>query len=248
VSEVQTNPARWASDPSGRHEYRYWNGAAWTDFVADHSVQGVDPVSGLSSVGTSPTFAPVAARGEPQFAAHRTDPTAVMGRRYLAFFIDVLISLAAFAIIFFPLATRRTVDQTLQLPGCHRSFVNSNEIRCDGRTVFVINDTVYEADGGATIVLSIAFTLLYFGVLEGLAGATLGKRVVGLRVVKEDGSIEGIGNGLIRWILFAIDGPLSLFLCGVITSSVARGHRRLGDSAAKTYVVAASDVGRPITW
>jgi len=97
-------------------------------------------------------------------------------------------------------------------------------------------------------VLSIAFTLLYFGVLEGLVGATLGKRVVGLRVVKEDGSIEGIGNGLIRWILFAIDGPLSLFLCGVITSSVARGHRRLGDSAAKTYVVAASDVGRPITW
>ncbi len=28
-------PPMWATDPSGRHQLRYWDGAAWTDFVSD---------------------------------------------------------------------------------------------------------------------------------------------------------------------------------------------------------------------
>ncbi|HTT92635.1 MAG TPA: DUF2510 domain-containing protein [Acidimicrobiales bacterium] len=28
-------PAMWAADPSGRHQLRYWDGAAWTDYVSD---------------------------------------------------------------------------------------------------------------------------------------------------------------------------------------------------------------------
>jgi uncharacterized protein len=35
---------QWHSDPSGRHEYRYWNGASWTDFVADNGQTGTDPL------------------------------------------------------------------------------------------------------------------------------------------------------------------------------------------------------------
>src|SRR5205085_6490562 len=27
--------AGWQADPSGRHEYRYWNGSVWTDDVSD---------------------------------------------------------------------------------------------------------------------------------------------------------------------------------------------------------------------
>ena len=48
-------------------------------------------------------------------------------------------------------------------------------------------------------------------------------------------------------LLFAVDGPLSLFLCGIITSSTSPGHRRLGDMSAHTYVVAKETVGEPIT-
>jgi hypothetical protein len=29
------NPARWAADPLGRHEQRYWDGLGWTEHVAD---------------------------------------------------------------------------------------------------------------------------------------------------------------------------------------------------------------------
>lgn len=29
-------PAQWADDPTGRHRYRFWDGAQWTGHVADH--------------------------------------------------------------------------------------------------------------------------------------------------------------------------------------------------------------------
>ncbi len=38
-------PAGWYPDPLARHEYRYWDGARWTDQIADQGRSGVDPVS-----------------------------------------------------------------------------------------------------------------------------------------------------------------------------------------------------------
>ena len=35
----------WEPDPTGRHQYRWWDGEEWTDQVADDGVQSVDPVS-----------------------------------------------------------------------------------------------------------------------------------------------------------------------------------------------------------
>ena len=64
-------------------------------------------------------------------------------------------------------------------------------------------------------------------------------------MVKEDGSVVGVGRSLVRWILFLVDGPLTLFLCGIITSATSRGHRRLGDMAAGSYVVGKEFAGRP---
>lgn len=40
-----TNGGRWERDPLGRHEFRYWNGRAWTEAVADGGVRALDPVS-----------------------------------------------------------------------------------------------------------------------------------------------------------------------------------------------------------
>jgi hypothetical protein len=33
----------WAADPSGRHQFRYWDGTHWTDYVADKGQQSRDP-------------------------------------------------------------------------------------------------------------------------------------------------------------------------------------------------------------
>ena len=38
-------PAGWHPDPVGRHEYRYWDGVAWTDQVSDAGVVASDPLT-----------------------------------------------------------------------------------------------------------------------------------------------------------------------------------------------------------
>ncbi len=68
----------WQPDPSGRHEYRYWDGGTWTDDVSDAGDTSVDPAPGLPAPGgpapsgeptsvMDPTqgFAPTAAYGTP---------------------------------------------------------------------------------------------------------------------------------------------------------------------------------------
>ncbi|HWF15599.1 MAG TPA: DUF2510 domain-containing protein [Acidimicrobiales bacterium] len=36
----------WLTDPSGRHEQRYWSGSEWTEHVRDAGVPGTDPPPG----------------------------------------------------------------------------------------------------------------------------------------------------------------------------------------------------------
>ena len=33
----------WLTDPSGRHEKRYWSGSEWTEHVTDGGIPGTDP-------------------------------------------------------------------------------------------------------------------------------------------------------------------------------------------------------------
>ena len=43
----------WHPDPTGRHEYRWWDGQQWTDQVADYGVIGVDPVMATTPTATA---------------------------------------------------------------------------------------------------------------------------------------------------------------------------------------------------
>ena len=47
--------AGWNPDPTGRHEYRYWDGGTWTDDVSDNGVASVDPVDGAGAIGGDAT-------------------------------------------------------------------------------------------------------------------------------------------------------------------------------------------------
>ena len=40
-----TVPAGWKADPTGRHQFRYWDGFQWTENVADAGEQSRDAVS-----------------------------------------------------------------------------------------------------------------------------------------------------------------------------------------------------------
>jgi uncharacterized RDD family membrane protein YckC len=258
VSDAPPNPPRWAPDPLGRHEYRYWDGGQWTEHVSDNGMVAADPPIAPPPPGAGSTPAP-----NPSSSAHATsqapaypasypttsarrDPTAVLGRRYGAFFIDLAICLVAFTLLFFPFAKERSVAETLRLPGCHLSSSDSSRVECNNRAVIQLNDTVYEANGGVSLLLAAVFTFLYFGVIEAFFGGSLGKQMTRIRVVTPSGQRIGLWRSTVRWLLFLVDGPLTLFLCGIITSAVSKGHRRVGDMAADTYVVHRDDAGRPL--
>lgn len=40
-----TVSAKWMTDPTGRHQLRYWNALKWTEHVSDDGVVAIDPMS-----------------------------------------------------------------------------------------------------------------------------------------------------------------------------------------------------------
>ena len=79
----------------------------------------------------------------------------------------------------------------------------------------------------------------YFGTEAFMGGQTLGKRVLGIRVERVDGTTAGAGAILVRTLLRIVDG-LFFYLVALITVFATGPRRqRLGDLAAKTRVVAA---------
>jgi uncharacterized RDD family membrane protein YckC len=85
----------------------------------------------------------------------------------------------------------------------------------------------------------LVLVVLYYVIMEGLLGRTVGKMATGIRVVREDGTTPpGAGAALIRTLLRIIDG-LFAYLVGFIIVLASDRRRRLGDMAAKTQVVRA---------
>jgi hypothetical protein len=77
--------------------------------------------------------------------------------------------------------------------------------------------------------------------------AWIGKLLLGIRTVREDGRAAGMGKALVRWLLWIVDGfPYFLPLVGFIVALTSTGHRRVGDMAAKTFVVRKAAMGSPI--
>jgi Protein of unknown function (DUF2510) len=60
--------AGWLADPTGRHEYRWWDGNAWSDVVADQGVEGTDPLVPYATVtqGAPTTPGPQSGRSSRQ--------------------------------------------------------------------------------------------------------------------------------------------------------------------------------------
>ncbi|HTW53029.1 MAG TPA: RDD family protein [Stellaceae bacterium] len=89
---------------------------------------------------------------------------------------------------------------------------------------------------GAPMFIGVAVAILYFIVMEGLFGATAGKLLLKLRVVKADGSPIGWRESILRNVLRIIDG-FALYLVGFIVVCATAKRQRIGDMAAGTVVV-----------
>jgi uncharacterized RDD family membrane protein YckC len=92
-----------------------------------------------------------------------------------------------------------------------------------------------------SIVLALVGYTIYHTLCEGLHGATLGKLICGLVVVKEDGSPCGLGAALGRSLAFFID-QLIFGLAAASSISSSPQRQRLGDKWVHTLVVKRRDL------
>ncbi len=87
---------------------------------------------------------------------------------------------------------------------------------------------------GAAIAFVIAF--LYYFLLEGAFGVTLGKAIIGVRVATMSGRRGGFRASAIRNALRVVEG-VPLYIPGFFVSLFSKARRRIGDLAAKTVVL-----------
>jgi uncharacterized RDD family membrane protein YckC len=190
------------------------------------------------------------------------DPTAVMGRRIGAFIIDLVIGLILVLGV-----SRLTVESVIfedlnlceqegssELFGGDREDTDATSEICttdDNRIVFVTDndsqvidfDDTYWLDGALLL-----YGIVVFVVIQGLTGATPGKAIVGVRTVNQSGGKPGIGRALVRWLMWIVDWfPYCCVpVVGGIAALASKGHRRVGDMVAKTYVIDRKSVGSPV--
>ena len=153
-----------------------------------------------------------AAAGAPTSGPAAGPVPAGLGRRFFAHVLDGFVALALFLVIGFAIA-----GQT-------------------GNTT----ESGFEMEGGPaimTILLTYGAMVLYFIIYETFGGGrSFGKQLLGLRVVRVDGTRVGLGGSIVRNLLRLLDGNFA-YLVGLISALISKRNQRLGDMAAGTMVV-----------
>jgi uncharacterized RDD family membrane protein YckC len=174
------------------------------------------------------------------------DPTNVMGRRIAAWVIDGFLPTVAAVVIGYIVF----LGAATKVAGVGSNYC-ANSIRPAHTACIQIGNDAYvgTSDDARKAIFAGGFVYLLGAVnlfiLQGLTGAAIGKHVLGLRVVRGDGSITGFGWNALRTLLLVVD-QFFCALVGLITALATHPHRRVGDFAAGTYVVAKESVGTPI--
>ena len=166
------------------------------------------------------------------------DPTAVMGRRVGAYLIDGL------------LVVLLTLLAVLATGGLSEQKGLSDCTSVDGVICLQGGDRVYLVEGApawALFLVPLAYAVVISVLIQGRTGATPGKAAFGVRVVDPGGRGPGVVRAFVRTLLLPVDLIGCVVpLVGPITASVSRGHRRVGDMAAHTFVVDRATTGRAI--
>ncbi len=95
-------------------------------------------------------------------------------------------------------------------------------------------DGGFELTGGPFFIWLVV-AIGYYVVLEARNGDTVGKKLVGLQVVKLDGSAITMRESVVRNVLRLVDG-LFFYLVGAIVVWSSKQNQRLGDRLAGTVV------------
>jgi hypothetical protein len=169
------------------------------------------------------------------------DPTAVVGRRITAYLIDGLLGLIVLAVVLAMVKHDSFTDAPANACSILRAR-NPDNSTC----VNIASRALLWKRGDFLTAIDVAalITVLNLVVLQAVTGASVGKHALGLVVVDEKGNAAGFGRTIVRWLLLVLDG--GIFLIGLIAMLSTRFHRRIGDLAAGTFVVAKSSAGQPV--
>jgi uncharacterized RDD family membrane protein YckC len=88
-------------------------------------------------------------------------------------------------------------------------------------------------------VLLFALNIGYYTYMEGTRGQTIGKKMIKIKVVREDGKPIDMKQAFTRNILRIVDGLFFIYLIGALLIWRSEKKQRLGDIVAKTVVVKA---------
>lgn len=225
----------WFPDPTGRHQYRWWDGEKWTHHVADDGVATSDPITGLDALPI-PSDPQTAEAGQFHFGGRmaefrdgRSVTLASPGARLGARLIDSFL-----------------VSTPLVFPAF---FTAEGDINWrDFGGIFVTSPTI-----GDWIAFAVALFigLVYEVAFTATKGQTPGKMAAGIKIVEiKDGSIPGVGMALRRWSVPVLLGLVPF--AGLILSPLCylaltwhRDRRGWHDLAAGTMVVKVNRAASP---
>ncbi len=171
----------------------------------------------------------------------QSDPTAVMGRRVVAYIIDVVLSSV---ILVAALALTKNHAYTGAPADACRTLRDAGGF--SGQCV-QFGSRVYTWRSGALLVgygLAGLASFANLVLLQGVTGASIGKLILGLRVVDAQGAPCGVGRAFLRWLLLIVDS--FCVIVGLVVALATHPHRRIGDMVANTYVVGLASMGRPV--
>ncbi len=186
--------------------------------IAERAQQAPPHVTAQPQPPSAPPYAPAPTFQAPSAAASPYQGVAI---RFVAIFIDTIIIAVISGILTFPLQTPIvTVTITEGTP----SFASTP------------NPLAWLSGG-----VSLLIFLLYFILLEGSYGQTVGKMVVKIKVVRDNGAKIEYADAAVRNILRVIDAiPFFIpYLLGAILIWTSDMKQRVGDRAASTVVVKA---------
>lgn len=156
------------------------------------------------------------------------DPTRVVSRRCAALLVDALLlalipTVTAFLVGHADIRTGSCPDP---LPA--------------GRECIGFRQQVMLVDKQAFLLFVGLLALLYlvvFVTVQGVTGASPGKALLGIRVVRGDGTTPGWPRSALRVVAWVIDGLVLLVPVALWAAWFTPGHRRVGDWVAGTFVV-----------
>lgn len=151
-------------------------------------------------------------------------PYQSVGIRFVATIIDLIIAGIIAAFVVFPLETPGQISVT---------NVSANA------TALPMVSISSNPLAGLAIVIAVLIFFVYYFVLEGAYGQTVGKMAVKIKVLREDGSNIGYADAAVRNILRPIDLiPYVIpYLLGAVLIWSSDKRQRLGDRVAHTIVV-----------